>query len=119
MEIDKDSTAWRAICSMNGEVSLKEIVDVLEGLGVPPRHTQDYIEAIKREGIGKPSEDDDGDIIYNMYGEFDPDVVSREGDYSCNKCGQSLKNGYFLRFDKSEDGPYGPECVRKIGIARL
>jgi hypothetical protein len=119
MGVEKDSSAWRVLNSMSGEVPLKEIIDVLEGTGVPEYDTREYIEALEDEGIGESVDTEDGRVLYRMHGDFDPDVVRRDGEYTCSKCGRGLSTGHFLKFDDAEDGPYGPECVKKVGLANF
>jgi len=48
------------------------------------------------------------------YVSFETDVVVREGEFSCARCGASLSTGHFVQFDGGELGPFGSTCVRKV-----
>ncbi len=41
-------------------------------------------------------------------------VVRRDGEFTCRRCGAGLSTGHFVQFDAGELGPFGPECVRKV-----
>jgi len=48
------------------------------------------------------------------YVSFEADVVVREGEFSCARCGASISTGHFVQFDGGELGPFGSTCVRKV-----
>jgi hypothetical protein len=48
------------------------------------------------------------------YVRFERDVVEREGDFTCERCGASLSTGHFIVFGSGEVGPFGSECIRKV-----
>lgn len=45
---------------------------------------------------------------------FERQVVTKEGDFDCRRCGTSLSTGYFLQLDAGELGPFGSTCIRKV-----
>ena len=45
---------------------------------------------------------------------FERQVVTREGEFDCRRCGASLSTGHFVQFDTDELGPFGSSCVRKV-----
>jgi hypothetical protein len=48
------------------------------------------------------------------YISFEADVVTRDGDFTCKRCGASISTGHFVQFDGGELGPFGPTCVRNV-----
>lgn len=46
--------------------------------------------------------------------EFEKEVITKEGDFSCRRCGTGITTGYFLNLDAGELGPYGSSCIRKV-----
>jgi len=48
------------------------------------------------------------------YVSFEADVVVREGEFDCARCGASLSTGHFVQFDGGELGPFGSTCIRKV-----
>lgn len=45
---------------------------------------------------------------------FGRDVVTKEGQFACRRCGSDLSTGYFLQLDAGELGPFGSTCIRKV-----
>lgn len=45
---------------------------------------------------------------------FGADVVTKEGEFACRRCGTSLSTGYFVQFESGELGPFGSTCIRKL-----
>jgi hypothetical protein len=41
-------------------------------------------------------------------------VVSKEGEFTCRRCGASLSTGYFMRLEAGEHGPFGSSCIRTV-----
>jgi hypothetical protein len=46
--------------------------------------------------------------------DLERDVVRREGEFTCRRCGCSLSTGHFIRFETAEHGPFGSSCIRKV-----
>ena len=112
--VDEDDVAWKLLNSMQGEVSLPELMDILDERIATPQEAREYINQIESEGIAERTEDGEK-IRYMMRGVLDPEVVRRDGEYSCMRCSRGLSTGHFIKFDdETEEGPYGSDCVRKI-----
>jgi hypothetical protein len=45
---------------------------------------------------------------------FDSDVVVRDGEFSCQRCGAAISTAHFVQFDDGELGPFGSTCIRKV-----
>lgn len=114
--MDEDSGAWKLLNSMQGEKDLSDLVDVLDGRTATPQETRDYIDKAESEGVAeRVEEEEEGGVRYAMYGSLEPEVVRRDGEYTCRRCSRGLSTGHFVRFgDDTEEGPYGSDCVRKI-----
>jgi hypothetical protein len=41
-------------------------------------------------------------------------VVTKEGEFTCRRCGAGLSTGYFMKLDAGEHGPFGSSCIRKV-----
>jgi hypothetical protein len=46
--------------------------------------------------------------------DYESQVSSRPGEFTCARCGTGITTGYFVRFDSGEVGPFGSSCVRKV-----
>ena len=98
------------------EIDLPDLIDrIEEAVGEAPAVTREVVERAEDEGViqrvdgdGEPRFGVDGDGV-----EFEDDVVSKEGEFDCTRCGRSITTGYFVRFDDGDVGPYGSTCIRK------
>jgi hypothetical protein len=96
------------------ELSLAEVVDRVETVTTDPNLTREILDAAELRGI---IEREDGRIRTRRGGtflRFESQVVEREGEFTCRRCGASISTGHFVRFDSGELGPFGPSCVRKV-----
>ncbi|WP_227738867.1 DUF5830 family protein [Halorientalis pallida] len=74
----------------------REILDTAVARGVVERE----------DGIVRPTSHD--------YVSFETDVITKEGEFSCRRCGAEISTGYFITFDAGEHGPFGSSCIRKV-----
>jgi len=95
------------------ELSVAEAVDRLESVTTDPRLTREILETAEARGIIE-REDATIEPVAGNYVSFESQVVVREGDFSCRRCGASLSTGHFVRFDAGELGPFGSSCIRKV-----
>ncbi|MFC7058272.1 DUF5830 family protein [Halovenus salina] len=97
----------------DGELSLKEAIDRVETVTTDPAVTRRILDTAEMRGV---IEREDG-VIRPQRGQFvsfEADVVSREGEFSCRRCGTTITTGYFMVFDAGEHGPFGSSCIRKV-----
>jgi len=94
-------------------LTLKETLDRLETVTTDPALTREILDTaelrghIEREdGIVRPKR---GDFV-----SFESDVVRRDGEFTCRRCGAGLSTGHFVQFETGELGPFGPSCIRKV-----
>jgi hypothetical protein len=97
----------------HAELPLSEVVDRIETISTHPETTRAILEEAERRGhISR-----DGDTVVPVSGRFlsfESEVVSREGEFECRRCGASISTGYFMRLDAGEHGPFGSSCIRKV-----
>ncbi|SDJ83291.1 hypothetical protein SAMN05216226_11015 [Halovenus aranensis] len=97
----------------DGELSLKEALDRVETVTTDPAVTRKILDTAEMRGV---IEREDG-VIRPQRGtfvSFEADVVSRDGEFSCRRCGTTITTGYFVVFDAGEHGPFGSSCIRKV-----
>ena len=94
-------------------LSLAEVVDRIETVTTDPTATRTILDEAELRGI---IERDEGIIRpkSRQYVSFDTDVITKEGEFSCRRCGSSLSTGYFIRLEAGELGPFGSSCIRKV-----
>lgn len=95
------------------ELSLAEAVDRIETVTSDPAVTREILETAERRGVI----DREGDTVVpttHNYLSFESDVISKEGEFTCRRCGACISTGYFMRFDDAEHGPFGSSCIRKV-----
>ncbi|GAB6863144.1 DUF5830 family protein [Haloplanus litoreus] len=95
------------------DLPLPAAVDRIETVTTDPTLVRRVLDEAELRGI---LEREDGRIRVRRgsYVSFESDVVVREGDFDCRRCGASLSTGHFVRFETDELGPFGSSCVRKV-----
>jgi hypothetical protein len=96
------------------ELALSDVVDRIETVTTNPTLTREILDAAELRGV---IEREGGRIRTRRggtYVRFDRQVVEREGEFDCRRCGASISTGHFVRFDAGELGPFGSSCVRKV-----
>ncbi len=94
-------------------LSLADAVDRIETVTNDPTVTRTILDEAELRGI---IEREDGIIRpkSRQYVSFDEDVITKEGDFHCQRCGSSVSTGYFLDLEAGEIGPFGSSCIRKV-----
>lgn len=96
------------------ELSLAETIDRLEAVTTSPSLTREILDDAEKQGL---IEREDGRLHTRTGGtfvRFESQVVEREGNYDCRRCGADISTGHFVEFAAGELGPFGPSCVRKV-----
>ena len=96
------------------ELPLAEVVDRVETVTTDPSLTREILDAAEMRGL---IEREGGRVRTRRGGtfvRFERQVVRREGEFTCRRCGADLSAGRFVRFESGELGPFGPSCVRKV-----
>lgn len=95
------------------ELPLPAVLDRLETITTHPATTREILETAERRGVIQREDD----VVRPQTGRFlsfEADVVSRDGEFTCQRCGASLSTGYFMRLEGGEHGPFGSSCIRKV-----
>ncbi|MDQ2051344.1 DUF5830 family protein [Natronolimnohabitans sp. A-GB9] len=94
-------------------LELPAVVDRIETVTSDPTVTRTILDEAELRGI---IEREDGIIRpkSRQYVSFEQDVITKEGEFSCRRCGSSLSTGYFIKLDAGELGPFGSSCIRKV-----
>lgn len=95
------------------ELTVAEAVDRIETVTTHPTTTRTILDEAEKRGF---IEREDGIVrtTGGGYVSLQSEVVTKEGEFSCRRCGASISKGHFLKLDAGEHGPFGPECVRKV-----
>ncbi|MFC4553084.1 MULTISPECIES: DUF5830 family protein [Halorussus] len=96
------------------ELSVADAVDRIETVTTHPSTTRTILDEAEKRGL---VERENGIIRPTGGGgfvSFQSEVVTKEGEFSCRRCGASISTGYFMKLDAGEHGPFGPECIRKV-----
>ena len=96
------------------DLPLSAAIDRLETVTTSPSLTRAILDTAEKRGVI----DREGSRLRVRRGgafvRFESDVVVREGEYECRRCGAGLSTGHFIRFDAGELGPFGSECIKKV-----
>lgn len=95
------------------QLSLKEVLDRIETITSDPAVTREILDTAELRGIISR---EDG-IVRPQGGQFvsfESQVVQREGEFTCRRCGADISTGHFVQFETDEHGPFGSSCIRKV-----
>jgi hypothetical protein len=96
------------------ELDLAAAVDRIETITTSPALTRDILDAAEKRGIVAREGARLRVHTGGTYVEYDSQVVAREGEFECRRCGASISTGHFVELDAGELGPFGSSCVRKV-----
>lgn len=97
----------------HAELSVAEAMDRIEAITTEPSLQREILRTAERAGV---IEREDG-VLYpksDASVSFEADVIVREGEFDCRRCGTSIGEGHFVALDEGELGPYGSSCIRKV-----
>ncbi len=94
-------------------LELPDVVDRIETVTSDPAVTRTILDEAELRGI---IDREDGIIRpkSRQYVSFEQDVITKEGEFTCRRCGSSLSTGHFINLDAGELGPFGSSCIRKV-----
>lgn len=96
------------------QLALSAVVDRIETVTTEPTLTRTILDEAEKRGI---LDREDGRLRTRRGGtfvRFESQVVEREGEFECRRCGAGLSTGHFVKFEAGELGPFGSSCVRKV-----
>ena len=94
-------------------LTVAEAVDRIETITADPHLTREILDTAETRGIIAR---EDG-IVRPRRGafvRFESEVVTKEGEFTCQRCGAGLSTGHFIRLEAGELGPFGSSCIRKV-----
>ncbi len=95
------------------ELSLADAIDRIETVTTNPSTTRTILDEAEKRGIIER----EGGIVRpssHAFVRFESEVVAREGEFDCRRCGTGLSTGHFVKLDSGELGPFGSSCIRKV-----
>ncbi|UHQ96037.1 DUF5830 family protein [Natrinema halophilum] len=94
-------------------LSLAETVDRIETITSDPTVTRTILDEAELRGL---IDREDGIVRpkSRQYVRFEQDVITKDGEFSCQRCGSGLSTGYFIDLETGELGPFGSSCIRKV-----
>jgi hypothetical protein len=97
----------------DAKLSLADAVDRVETVTTDPALTREILDTAELRGV---IDREDGVVRprSGSFVSFERDVVRREGEFTCRRCGASLSTGHFVQFDAGEHGPFGSSCIRTV-----
>ena len=95
------------------QLELSDALDRIETVTTDPAVTREILDTAEMRGI---IDREDGVIHTNSgsFLSFEADVIEREGEFTCKRCGSDITTGYFIQFQAGEHGPFGSSCIRKV-----
>lgn len=94
-------------------LSLAEVLDRIETITTDPDTQRRILERAQARGVIER----DGDRVRprsSTFLSFEAEVISREGTFTCRRCGTELSTGYFMQLPAGDHGPFGSSCIRKV-----
>jgi hypothetical protein len=97
----------------HAELPLPAVIDRLETITTHPATTRAILEEAESRGI---IEREEGVVrpTGGRFLSFESEIVTREGEFTCQRCGADVTTGYFMRLEAGEHGPFGSSCIRKV-----
>jgi hypothetical protein len=95
------------------ELRMADALDRIETITSDPNLQREILDTAELRGI---IDREDGLVRTNSHDfvSFESEVVTREGEFTCRRCGAGISTGYFIQFDAGEHGPFGSSCIRKV-----
>ena len=92
---------------------LPAVIDRIETVTTNPTLTRTILDEAELRGI---IDRENGIVRVNssQYVRFQEQVVTKEGEFHCKRCGAGLSTGHFIELEAGEIGPFGSSCIRKV-----
>lgn len=97
----------------HAELDLPEVIDRIETITRDPQVTRAILDEAETRGIIER----DGATVRPNRGtflSFEAEVVTKDGEFTCRRCGANVSTGYFMKLEAGEHGPFGSSCIRKV-----
>lgn len=95
------------------ELSMDEVIDRIETITSDPHLTREILRTADRRDV---IDREDATVKSRRSARIDysADIVQKEGEFTCRRCGTGLSTGFFIQFDAGDFGPFGSSCIRKV-----
>lgn len=95
------------------QMDLSVAVDRIETLTAEPTTTRQILDEAEKRGVIERSK---GMLRVRRSGttRSRSQIVVRDGEFTCQRCGASISPGRFLDLDAGLHGAFGPECIRIV-----
>jgi hypothetical protein len=97
----------------HAELSVADALDRIEAVTGEPAVQRAILEVAEERGVIER----EGPTVRprsTAHVSFGAEVVAREGEFDCERCGAGLSTGHFIVLEDGEVGPYGSTCIRKV-----
>jgi len=101
------------LSKLERSVSVAEAVDRIELLTGNPATVREVLEEAERRGVIE-REGTTVTVTTSAHVEFEREMIEKEGEFSCQRCGASLSTGHFVKLEHAEIGPFGSSCIRIV-----
>jgi len=107
------ATGVELLAKLEREVTVAEAMDRIELVSTNPSTQRAILDAAVERGA---IERDGGTVRSTTadYVRFESEVVVREGEFTCERCGADIGEGHFVKLEAAELGPFGSSCVRML-----
>lgn len=95
------------------ELSVAAAVDRIETVTTDPHLTREILREAESRGVIE-RDDDTVRPTDRTFVRFESQVVAREGEFECRRCGAEIGTGHFIELEAGELGPFGSSCIRNV-----
>jgi hypothetical protein len=96
------------------ELALSDAIDRIETVTTSPSLTREILDAAEKRGVIERENARLRVQRGGTYVNYESQVVRREGEFECRRCGTTITTGHFVKLDAGELGPFGSSCIRKV-----
>ncbi|EMA59141.1 DUF5830 family protein [Halorubrum lipolyticum] len=96
------------------ELALSDAIDRIETVTTSPSLTREILDAAEKRGVIERENARLRVRRGGTYVNYESQVVRREGEFECRRCGTTITTGHFVKLDAGELGPFGSSCIRKV-----
>ena len=96
------------------ELALPDAIDRIETVTTSPSLTREILDAAEKRGVVERENARLRVQRGGTYVSYESQVVQRDGEFDCRRCGATITTGHFVQLDAGELGPFGSSCIRKV-----
>ncbi|MFC6887618.1 DUF5830 family protein [Halorubrum trueperi] len=96
------------------ELALPDAIDRIETVTTSPALTREILDAAEKRGVIERENARLRVQRGGTYVNYETQVITREGEFECRRCGTTISTGHFVQLEPGELGPFGSSCIRKV-----